>query len=108
MKLRTRKLKRCGKWVITGLPGPDVKWAGPYGTRAEALDDKRGLEAFYEDNPDMASPSRTSSRKDYLKSLVSDTRDAMKQLTPDTVEWFKQRREYLLYYADRQEDLPEN
>jgi hypothetical protein len=108
MKLRVKKLKRSGKWVIVGLPGPDVKWAGPYDRRDEALDDKRGLERFYEDNPDMTPPKRTSSRKDYLKQLISDTRSALKELTPDTVEWFKQRMEYLLYYAERKEDLPEN
>jgi hypothetical protein len=111
MKLRCRRLKRSGLWVITGLPGPDIKWAGPYKVRAEALDDKRGMERFFEDYPEMAKTEkkpRTSSRKDYLKQLISDTRSALEQLTPDTVDWFKKRMAYLLYYAERKEDLPEN
>jgi hypothetical protein len=108
LKLRTRKLRRSGLWVIVGLPGPDIKWAGPYKERGEALDDKRGLERFFEDNPDMAKPSSTSSRKEYLQQLITNTRNAIDLLTPDTIDWFKQRMEYLLYYAEREEDLPEN
>lgn len=38
---------RKGNWWIKGLPGPDVKYAGPYDTRKEADDDRRGMDRFF-------------------------------------------------------------
>lgn len=44
---RTRRRHRGGCWIIVGLPGPDIRWCGPYDTREDADADRRGLERFY-------------------------------------------------------------
>lgn len=34
-------------WWIDDPNNPDVRYVGPYGTKAEAQDDKKGLEYFW-------------------------------------------------------------
>jgi hypothetical protein len=52
MRLSTQHIN--GAWWILGLPcstPDDTDRCGPYDTKAEAVDDRRGLERFYRDNP---------------------------------------------------------
>ena len=92
------------KWLITGIPDPEKDWYGPYDTRAEATDDKQGLDRFYKDNPEAVAAPQT----DHLQELVLQTRQAISHLTPENVDWFRQRMEYVLHYLERRENLPEN
>ena len=45
-KLTVRQLRRSGLWVIVGLPSGYRQWLGPYATRREAEEDRRGVEWF--------------------------------------------------------------
>jgi hypothetical protein len=50
--------KQNDGWWILDVPPYSVNGAvyttcGPYDTKAEAVDDKRGLEAFYRQNPEL-------------------------------------------------------
>lgn len=102
--LKIEQLKRSKLWVITGLPGR-LHWCGPYENRSDALSDKQGLARFLKDNP-VAKEKR--SRKNYLQELILQTREALSHLTSENVDWFKMRMEFILYYTERQEDLPES
>jgi hypothetical protein len=62
MTLRTAK--QPNGWWIMDLPASRVNGevsheCGPYATRAEADDDRRGLERFYRDNPEYATEGTT-------------------------------------------------
>lgn len=37
-------------WWLFDPNNPDVKWNGPYGTKAEANEDRIGLERFWKDD----------------------------------------------------------
>jgi hypothetical protein len=41
--MRVEPLRRRRGWVILGLPWVDCRWCGVYRTKAEAVDDLRGL-----------------------------------------------------------------
>lgn len=45
-KLTVHQLRRSGLWVIVGLPPGYRQWLGPYATRREAEEDRRGVERF--------------------------------------------------------------
>lgn len=43
-----RLIKRDGAWWIVNTPTPDVPEYGPYRTRAEADDDRQGVQRWVE------------------------------------------------------------
>jgi hypothetical protein len=47
VRLIVKQTRRSRRWVILGLPGPSCRWCGPYRTRAEAQDARRGMERFF-------------------------------------------------------------
>jgi hypothetical protein len=63
MNLRTAK-QPDGYWWIQGPPAYRVKGetctsCGPYATRFEADDDRRGMERFYRDHPEILTEGMT-------------------------------------------------
>lgn len=43
---KAEKLSLDPGWYIYD-PNGDIKWVGPYATKAEAIEDRRGLERFW-------------------------------------------------------------
>ncbi len=49
-KLKAKRHPTSGKWWVHGLTSLTVPRAGPYDTKAEALDDLKGLTQHFTDN----------------------------------------------------------
>lgn len=56
--MKLKLAKREDGWWITGLPDPSCPESGPYDRKADADDDRRGLERFYVANPEYAGPGQ--------------------------------------------------
>lgn len=69
-----------GWWILDvpcqGAEGSGCTSCGPYVTKAEAADDKRGLERFFREHPLTDLPRRT-----FLQSGASDRKTARHWLT---------------------------
>jgi hypothetical protein len=51
--LSKRRIDDDPGWYIEDPNNPEYRWVGPYHTKAEAMDERRGLERFWRSNKSL-------------------------------------------------------